>query len=232
MTRAEFAVTVDVACLRVRAGRLEIVVVRRANPPFQHAWALPGGFVEIDESPAEAAARELEEETGLTVTSPMLQCRAYGDPGRDPRGPNVSILHVAVTADGDGVSAASDAAGVAWVPVDEFGESASAFDHADMCRDAVAFVAARIEHTALATAMCPPQFSLAQLREVYEAVWDAHCDPTNFRRKVTAIPGFLRAAGEPRRAEGAAVASGRPAQYYERGPADELDLPFHRPRRP
>lgn len=236
MNPPAFAVAADVACFRVRDAVLEVLLVRRRNPPFAGARALPGGFVEVDETLCDAALRELAEETGVVPDAPLLQCGAYGDPGRDPRGPNVSVLFVGVTADGDDATAGDDAAAVAWIQVAEVDDEGDdtpglAFDHAVLLRDAVGLLAERIEHTSLAAALCPPRFTLADLREVYEAVWDVHCDPTNFRRKVTAIPGFVNASGTPRRADGAAASTGRPAQYYERGPAVWLDPPFHRPRR-
>jgi 8-oxo-dGTP diphosphatase len=232
MSPPAFAVAADVACFRVRDAVLEVLLVRRRHPPFAGALALPGGFVEIDETLAQAAARELREETGLVSDVPLLQCGAYGDPGRDPRGPNVSVLHLGVVVDGDGAVAGDDAAGVLWHAVAELDtDGVLAFDHVVLLRDAALSLAERIEHTVLAAAFCRPPFTLAQLREVYEAVWEVHCDPTNFRRKVTAIPGFVVASGTPRRGEGAAASLGRPAQYYEAGTATLLDPPFHRPRR-
>ena len=81
-----FAVTVDVVILHVVEGRLHVLLVRRGEQPFEGTWAIPGGFKRPDETLDEAAARELRDETGFSAPRHIAQFRAYGDPGRDPRG--------------------------------------------------------------------------------------------------------------------------------------------------
>ena len=109
--RPEIAVTVDTVVFTTREEKPMLVLVQRGNEPFLGRWALPGGFVEIDEDLPDAASRELREETGLTVPAAALtQLGAYGTPGRDPRMRVVSIVFWAYRADLDDPIGGSDAA--------------------------------------------------------------------------------------------------------------------------
>lgn len=115
------------------AGRWRVLLIQRGRPPFQGAWALPGGFVEPNEPLEAAARRELREETGLEPRR-LEQLRAFGDPGRDPRGWTVSVAYLAVAGEEEARGlrpmAADDAAGVAWFDLDDLPELA--FDHAEI----------------------------------------------------------------------------------------------------
>lgn len=132
-----FFVTAD-AVLLVRADDgPRALVVRRGNPPFQGSWALPGGFVDIDEDLRHAAVRELAEETGLRVTQ-LRQLGAYGAPDRDPRHRTVSVAYLAVLDEPLDPTAGDDAAHAEWQPVDWLlEEDRLAFDHAQILRDAL-----------------------------------------------------------------------------------------------
>jgi 8-oxo-dGTP diphosphatase len=111
------AVTVDCVIFR-RAGRgLEVLLIQRKATPFRGRWALPGGFVDRDEDLADAARRELREETGLRGLR-LEQFHAFGTPGRDPRGHTVSIAYVGLlTRSKNSARAGDDAAGLAWFSV-------------------------------------------------------------------------------------------------------------------
>ena len=135
------AVSVDVAVFTERDGRPMVVLIERGNEPYEGSWALPGGFVEIDEDLPDAASRELAEETGLVVPpSALTQVGAYGAPGRDPRMRVVSVLHWAFVPGLKDPVGGSDAAASKLIPVEEAltDQFAMAFDHPIVLRDAVA----------------------------------------------------------------------------------------------
>ncbi|WP_075736026.1 NUDIX hydrolase [Streptomyces acidiscabies] len=222
-----FAVTVDLAVFTLRAGALHVLLVERGRPPYAGQWALPGGFVLPEESAEDAALRELAEETGLTGAAGLHleQLRTYSDPGRDPRMRVVSVAFAALVPDGPEPHGGGDAVQARWTPYDEAGPLA--FDHDRILADARARVGAKFEYTCLATAFCPPEFTLGELQRVYETVWGTCLDRPNFRRKVLATPGFV----EPARAGAARLTGGRgkPAALYRAGTATALHPPLVRP---
>ncbi|MEV0565092.1 NUDIX domain-containing protein [Dactylosporangium sp. NPDC050588] len=216
-----FAVTVDLVMLTIRDGALSVLLIRRAIPPFQGGYALPGGFVLPDEDLGEAAERELVEETGLRGAGHLEQLGSYGAPGRDPRGRVVTVAYLALLPDAPAPRAGSDAAAADWVPLE--GLPGLAFDHDRILADGVERARAKLEYTPLAAAFCPPEFTIAELRQVYEAVWATRLDPRNFHRKVTSTEGFVAATGRSTAGE-----RGRPAQLFTRGTAPVLHPPLLR----
>jgi 8-oxo-dGTP diphosphatase len=224
------AVAVDLVVLTVRDGQLQALVVRRGNPPYQGRWALPGGFVERDEDLPHAAARELREETGLTSLPVHLeQLATYGSPNRDPRGRVVSVAYLVFAPHLTVPIAGTDAADARWMPLGELlsDRRRLAFDHHRILGDGVERARAKLEYTPLAAAFCPSEFTIAELRRVYEAVWGRRLDPRNFHRKITGTPGFLRPTGRSTTRNG-----GRPAQLYRRGSARLLHPSMLRPEGP
>ena len=107
------AVTVDIVLFHQSRGSIQALFIKRGREPFKGRWAFPGGFVDEDESLEQAAARELEEETGLCGVE-LHQIGAFGDPGRDPRGHTVSVVYSAVLEDLMEATAADDAEEVKW----------------------------------------------------------------------------------------------------------------------
>lgn len=220
------AVTVDLVVLTVRDDRLQALTVRRGEEPYAGEWALPGGFVRPDEDLRTGAERELGEETGLTADRFHLeQLASYGDPDRDPRMRTVTVAYVALAADLPAPTAGSDAADASWQPVDSLVErpGSLAFDHTTILRDGVERARAKLEYTPLAAAFCPPEFTVSELRRVYEVVWGVPVDPRNFHRKVTKTAGFLEPTGTTTTRDG-----GRPAQLFRVGTISRLHPPLMR----
>ncbi|HEY0592791.1 MAG TPA: NUDIX hydrolase [Thermoanaerobaculia bacterium] len=120
------AVTTDVALFRHGRSGWEILLVKRGRDPFKGRWALPGGFVDENESLEEAAARELQEECGIDGVE-LWQFRAFGNPGRDPRGHTVSIGYLGVAKEGTEPKAGDDAGETRWFPLNALPDLA--FDH-------------------------------------------------------------------------------------------------------
>lgn len=208
------AVTVDLVVFTVREGALQALLVRRGQPPFRGAWALPGGFVQPEEDLLDAALRELEEETGVGREAVHIeQLRAYGAPGRDPRMRVVTVAYWAVVGSLPPLAAGTDAESAALVPVKDLDEGGVrlAFDHFGIVRDAVAYIRSRLEDDpALAARFCPPEFTITELRRVFEAVWRTAVEPANFQRQV-------RKSGVFRRLPGTAASGslgGRPASRW------------------
>jgi 8-oxo-dGTP diphosphatase len=220
------AVTVDLVVLTIRDDELEVLLVRRGDEPFVGELALPGGFIRPDEGLRQAAVRELAEETRLTVGAAHLeQLASYGDPGRDPRMRVVTVAYLALVPQMPLPLAGTDAAEASWIAVGSVLDGGVlAFDHQQILADGVERARAKLEYTPLAAAFCPPEFTIAHLRRVYEIVWDTSLDPRNFHRKVTGTPGFVDPAGTATAGD-----RGRPAQIYRSGPARQLHPPLLRP---
>ncbi|MET9318360.1 NUDIX domain-containing protein [Kribbella sp. NPDC003505] len=216
----------DLVILTVRDGRLQVLLIRRGIPPYQGRWALPGGFVRPAEDLETTARRELAEETGLSAERIHLeQVATYGAPDRDPRGRVVSVAYLALVPDLPAPVAGSDAASASWVDATDVLDDAGrlAFDHHRILADGVERARAKLEYSPLATAFCPPEFTISELRGVYEAVWGIPLDPRNFHRKVTKTPDFVAPVGTTTTRDG-----GRPAQLFHRGTATTLHPPMTR----
>ncbi|MEU5689740.1 NUDIX hydrolase [Streptomyces venezuelae] len=223
-----FAVTVDLAVFTVRDGALHVLLVERGQEPHAGRWALPGGFVLPDESAEAAAGRELAEETGIADVGRLHleQVRTYSDPDRDPRMRVVSVAFAALVPDPPEVHGGGDAARAAWLPHSPAAYRPLAFDHDRILADAHDRVCAKLEYTGLATAFCAPEFTLGELRQVYEAVWGAELDPANFRRKVVGTAGLVEAVPGAARLTGG---RGKPAALFRAGTASALHPPLLRP---
>jgi 8-oxo-dGTP diphosphatase len=152
----------------------------------------------------------------------LEQLASYGDPGRDPRLHVVTVAYLVLAPELPAPRAGSDAAAASWLPAGGL-DQPLAFDHDRILADGLDRARAKLEYTPLATAFCPAEFTVGQLRRVYEIVWGTTLDPRNFHRKVTGTPGFLAPADRTTEGE-----RGRPAQLYRRGDASVLYPPMLR----
>ncbi|MEV0663162.1 NUDIX hydrolase [Actinomadura luteofluorescens] len=220
-------VTADLVILTIRHGVLSVLLVERGNEPFLGRLALPGGFLRGSETLEDTAVRELREETGLeTGDFHLEQVRVYSAPDRDPRDTRViTCSYLAIAPDLPAPRPGSDARAASWSPVDKAlaPAGALAFDHRRILADAVEQARTKLQHTTVATRFCPPEFTITELREVYETVWGVELDRSNFHRKVVDAPGLLVPTGRR------TVGGGRPAALYRAGPATALVPPMPRP---
>ncbi len=222
-----FAVTVDMVLLTVRHGEFSVLLVERDTHPFRGAHALPGGFVGQDEDLEDAAVRRLERETGVRRDAAHVeQLGAFGHPARDPRMRVVSVAYLVFAPDLEAPSPGAGTRSVDWVPVNAVDRPALAFDHALVLAAGVERARAKLEYTPLAAAFVCEQFTVGELRRVYEAVWGRPLDPRNFHRKVTGTPDFLVPVGRP---APVGPEGGRPAALFRRGPAMQLRPAMLRP---
>ena len=219
------AVTVDVVALTIRDGRLCVLLVERGQHPFAGRRALPGGFVRAETLDA-AALRELGEETGLRPSEVHLeQLKTYGDPGRDPRMRVISVAYLAFAPQLPDPRSGSDAAGADWVPVEQ--AAGLAFDHDVVLADGLERARSKLEYTPLATAFVGSEFTIAELRQVYAAVWGEELHAGNFHRKVLSVPGFVESTGETQARGG--ERGGPRARLYRAGDARLLHPALLRP---
>jgi 8-oxo-dGTP diphosphatase len=213
--------------LTVRDGAFSVLLVERATHPFLGALSLPGGFVLPEEDLDTAAVRRLERETGVRRDAAHVeQLGAFGAPGRDPRMRVVSVAYLVFAPDLEAPLPGERTRSVAWVPVDRVDAPALAFDHEQVLAAGVERARAKLEYSSLATAFVGEQFTVAELRGVYEAVWGRPLDPRNFHRKVTGTPGFLVPVGRP---APVGPEGGRPAALFRRGGATSLHPAMLRP---
>jgi 8-oxo-dGTP diphosphatase len=186
------ALTADVVLFTLQARDLAVLLIRRKRDPFAGSWALPGGFVDENEALHVAAARELEEETGVRNVA-LEQLGAFGDPGRDPRGHTVSVAFVSfVVASSHRVKAGDDAADAAWMPLPQLAltgrASASkqplAFDHARIVSVARRRLQAHLQFPGKSSPydLVPARFTLAELHNVYEAILGRKLETRAFER--------------------------------------------------
>lgn len=205
------AVTTDIVIFTIQDRQLKVLLIRRATPPYQDHWALPGGFVELDEDLEDCALRELREETGLTGVY-LEQLYSFGAPGRDPRGRVITVAYYALApVDRLSPRAASDAKEVAWFSANRL--PTLAFDHARIMEMAQRRLAAKLEYSTIALNLMPARFTLSELQEVYEIIGGEKLDKRNFRKRVMAFD-HIRETGEKRR-----NGNHRPARLYSVAPA-------------
>lgn len=200
------AVSTDVVIFTIQEEQLRVLLIKRAGDPYKHTWALPGGFVEINEGLEQAAQRELEEETGLSGVF-LEQLYTFGKPDRDPRERVITVAYYAmVPPDRTALRPASDAGDAGWFP--RGGLPDLAFDHERIISLALQRLTSKIEYSTIALQFMPESFTLGELQRVYEIIQEEPLDKRNFRKKILA-DGFITATGTQRR-----LGKHRPARLY------------------
>lgn len=182
---ARAALAVDCVVFGVDEGDLKVLLIQRKLQPFQHAWALPGGFVRIEETLDEAARRELEEEAGVKDVY-LEQLYTFGALDRDPRDRVVTVAYFALAKLSDHrIRAATDAMGVGWFPLDDLPKLA--FDHASIVTLAHERLRGKVRYAPVGFELLPPRFSLTQLQRLYEIILGTELDKRNFRKKLLSM---------------------------------------------
>jgi len=177
--------TVDCVVFGLDDEGLKVLLIQRELEPFRGGWALPGGFVRMDENLEDAGRRELLEETGLERVF-LEQLFTFGDVDRDPRGRVVSVAYYALVKLGDHrVRAATDAREAAWFAV--WDTPSLAFDHERILQAALVRLKGKVRYQPIGFELLPAKFTLSQLQRLYETILERELDKRNFRKKVLAM---------------------------------------------
>ncbi len=183
------SVTVDCIIFGLDGSALKVLLIERGLEPFKGHWALPGGFVDMDENLETAAIRELEEETGVTDVF-FEQLYTFGNPGRDPRGRVITVAYYAlVNLSEHPVRASSDADNAEWFKLDEL--PPLAFDHGKVLNMAIDRLKGKVRYQPIGFELLPEKFTLSQLQSLYETILGGKVNKRNFRTKILKM-GILK----------------------------------------
>ena len=176
------ALTVDCVIFGLdESAKLKILLIQRGHDPYEGQWALPGGFVDMDEPLEEAALRELKEETGVENVF-IEQLYTFGNPQRDPRGRVVTVVYYALINLAEyRIAADSDARDVRWFPVDDL--PTLAFDHAAILEVAIKRLRSKMQYQPVGFELLPDSFTLTHLQQLYETILGKNLNKRNFRTK-------------------------------------------------
>ena len=180
------ALTVDCIVFGLDAElELKIMLIKRDISPFQGEWAIPGGFVRMDETLEQAALRELQEETGIHDVF-LEQLYTFGDLERDPRDRTITVSYYAlINLVEQEIQAATDASEANWFRISEIPKLA--FDHDRILQTAIARLRGKIRYEPIGFELLPQKFTLTQLQRLYETVLDRQLDKRNFRKKILSM---------------------------------------------
>ena len=216
------AVTVDCVVFGLDDELLKVLLIQRDREPFAGRWALPGGFVDPQETLEQAALRELAEETGVSKVY-LEQLHSFGAPDRDPRDRVITVAYYALVRRLDHAPrAASDARAVGWFPASRC--PPLAFDHREIVAMARQRLQAKVRYQPVGFELLPRKFTLSQIQRVYEAVLERALDKRNFRKKLMAT-GVLRELDETQ--QGVAHRAGRLYQFDAREYRARVKQGFH-----
>lgn len=210
------AVTTDIVIFTIRDGRLKLLLIKRGGEPYQGRWALPGGFVELDEDLEASARRELEEETGVSGVY-LEQLYTFGRPDRDPRERVITVAYYAlIPSDQVRLQAATDAEAVGWFAFEEL--PPLAFDHDEIVAMAHQRLVAKLDYSTIAFQFLPREFTLSELQDVYEIIRREPVDKRNFRKQVLTLGKLVETKKMKR--DGAH----RPARLYRVKSPGKVDI--------
>lgn len=179
------SVTVDIVIFTLSEGDLKVLLVERDVEPFKGVWAIPGGFVRLNESLDDAAKRELKEETGAEGVY-LEQLFTFGDPHRDPRGRVITVAYFALaSSENIKLKASTDVSDAKWFPVSNIPEMA--FDHSKIFQYALKRLRWKFEYTPIAFSLLKERFTLTELQKTYEIIFNTKFDKRNFRKKIFAL---------------------------------------------
>jgi 8-oxo-dGTP diphosphatase len=177
------AVTVDCVVFGLdELQQLKVMLIQRGIAPFKNQWALPGGFVQWDESVDAAAVRELQEETGIEQIF-LEQLYTFGEINRDPRDRVITVAYYALINIAEyQIRAQTDASNAAWFLVQQVPDLA--FDHQQILKVAQQRLKGKLRYQPIGFELLPQKFTLTQLQRLYETVLEQKLDKRNFRHKL------------------------------------------------
>lgn len=179
------SVTVDMVIFTIKENDLNVLLVKRDINPFKKYWAIPGGFVRINESLEDAAKRELEEETGVSNVY-LEQLYTFGEPKRDPRGRVITVAYMAlINSDDIKLKASTDVSEANWFSIKKL--PILAFDHKTILEYALKRLRWKFEYTTVAFSLLPKKFTISQIQKIYEIVFDKKFDKRNFNKKILSL---------------------------------------------
>jgi 8-oxo-dGTP diphosphatase len=178
-------VTVDIIVFTIKERQLKVLLIKRDVQPFKGQWAIPGGFVRAEESLEDAAKRELKEETGVSEEY-LEQLYTFGEPKRDPRGRVMTVAYFAlINSEKIKLKADTDASQAEWFPIN--GLPKLAFDHDKILDYALKRLRWKFEYTTVGFSTLNEKFTLSQLQDLYEIVFNKKFDKRNFRKKILSM---------------------------------------------
>lgn len=199
-------VAVDVAIFTIIDDALQVLLIKLKKPPYEKAWALPGGLIKADESLDDAAKRELKDRTGLGGVY-LEQLYTFGAINRDPYGRVVSTAYFAlIPADSQALHQLKDSDAIAWHKVSKL--PALGYDHAEIVAYAVERLQSKLRYSNIVYSLLPKEFTLTDLQSAYEIILGHPLDKRNFRKKVLSL-NLIEAVGKK-----VSGVPNRPAELY------------------
>ncbi len=179
------SVTVDMVIFTIKEEDLKILLVKRKLAPFKDNWALPGGFVRINESLEDAAKRELQEETGVKDVY-LEQLYSFGDPKRDPRGRVITVAYLAlINSENVKLSTTTDVSDAQWFSIKKIPHLA--FDHDKILTYSLKRLKWKFEYTTVAFSLLSNKFPISEIQKIYEIVFNKKFDKRNFAKKILSL---------------------------------------------